>query len=158
MRRLKWKSVIVCLTHGARLCLDTRKLRKNALAKLVQCDGTPVTDWSWTSPDTDSCWNKFHNFYQQHGLFNNNFSLAAPNKCKFAGYIYTSSLYQKKYSALGIQVKLKPGREAGMGRINEQKHMIHSKNDSSQETDNEDDKESEYDDEDSQQTDDENDN
>ena len=86
-----------------------------------------VTDWSWTSEASDSCWNKFHKFYQPHGLFNRNSSLAAPNKCKFASYIYTSPMYQKKYTALGIQVKLKGGREVGMGRNKESLHIVKSK-------------------------------
>jgi hypothetical protein len=50
--------------------------------------------------------------------------LSAPNKCKFAAYVYTSTLFQKKYAALGITVTLKPGREAGMGRLNEKLHIV----------------------------------
>jgi hypothetical protein len=125
MRRLKWKSVTLCPRHGVRLCTEARKPREECSPSLVQLDGTPVTDWSWTCQTTDSCWNKFHNFYQPHGLFNKNFSLAAPSKCKFVAYIYTSNLYQKKYAALGITVKLKSGREVGMGRINEGQHIVH---------------------------------
>jgi hypothetical protein len=34
---------------------------------------------------------------------------------KFANYVYTSPLYQKKYSALGIEVTVKSGKTAGMG-------------------------------------------
>jgi hypothetical protein len=36
-------------------------------------------------------------------------------------------MYQKKYTALGIQGKLKGGREVGMGRINESLHIVKSK-------------------------------
>ena len=86
-------------------------------------DNSPVTDWSWTCRADDSCWNKFHNFYQPHGLCNKHFSLAAAT-CKFSGYVYTSPLYQKKYAALGISVTKKRGREAGMGRINERDHIV----------------------------------
>jgi hypothetical protein len=127
MRRLRWKSVTLCPKHGVHLCTEPRKPRQECSPQLVKEDGSPVTDWSWTCQTTDSCWNKFHNFYQPHGLFNNNFSLAAPNKCKFAAYVYTSTLYQNKYAALGIQVKLKSGRVAGMGKINERLHVVNPK-------------------------------
>ncbi len=57
---------------------------------------TPVTDWSWTCPDEKSCWDKFHEFYLPNKLFNTYFYINnAENMCKFAGYVYSSTLYQK---------------------------------------------------------------
>ncbi len=127
LRSLKWKSVTLCPKHGVRLCTEVRKPRQECLPLLIKEDKSPVTDWSWTCPTTDSCWNKFHTFYQPLGLFNSNFALAASTKCKFSSYIYTSPLYQKKYASLGIQVKLKAGRVAGMGKVNEKLHIVRSK-------------------------------
>jgi hypothetical protein len=40
----------------------------------------------------------------------------AEKKCKFSQFIYTSSLHQKKYRALGIEIRC-------MGRIREDIHM-----------------------------------
>jgi hypothetical protein len=71
----------------------------------------------------DSCWNKFHTFYQPQGLFNTKFSLTSSEKVKFAYYVYTSTLYQKKYAALGIEVTVKTGKIAGIGRFNERLHI-----------------------------------
>ena len=51
----------------------------------------------------------------------------SPQKCKFAGVIYTSSLHQLKYEALGVEVKLKKGNSSGVGRINEKVHIVTSK-------------------------------
>jgi hypothetical protein len=124
MRRFKWKSVTVCTTHGVRLCTEMRQIRSDCEPKLHKLDGTPVTDWQWTCQSNDTCWNKFHNFYLPKGLFNNNFSLSSPKKCKFAGVIYTSTLHQLKYEALGVPVKVKIGRNAGVGRIDEKIHMM----------------------------------
>jgi hypothetical protein len=47
----------------------------------------------------------------------------AQNKCKFSQCIYTSSLHQKKYHALGIEITCKPGKSVGMGQIREDIHM-----------------------------------
>jgi hypothetical protein len=33
-------------------------------------------------------------------------------------------LYQKKYTALGIEIKNKTGKGIGMGRINETEHIV----------------------------------
>ena len=107
MWRFKWKSVTICNIHGVRLCTEVRQVQSQCEPKLYKVDGTPVTDWGWTSETTDTFWNKFHDYYQPLGLFNNNFSLASPAKCKFAGVIYTSPLHQLKYEALGVQVKVK---------------------------------------------------
>jgi hypothetical protein len=86
-------------------------------------DGTPVTNWKGTCETIDTCWNKFHDFYLPEGLFNNNFSLASAQKCKFAGVIYTSALHQLKYEALGVPINIKKGNIAGVGRINEKVHI-----------------------------------
>jgi hypothetical protein len=67
---------------------------------------------------------KFHEFYLPEGLFNNNFSLGSPQKCKFAGVVYTPPLHQLKYEALGVEVNLKRGNTAGVGRINEKVHIV----------------------------------
>jgi hypothetical protein len=101
-----------------------RQIRSDCEPKLHKLDGTPVTDWKWTCQSNDTCWNKFHNFYLPKGLFNNNFSLSSPKKCKFAGVIYTSTLHQLKYEALGVPVNVKMGRNAGVGRIDEKIHMM----------------------------------
>jgi len=47
----------------------------------------------------------------------------AEKKCKFSQFIYTSSLHQKKYRALGIEIRCKPGKSVGMGRIREDIYM-----------------------------------
>jgi hypothetical protein len=46
---------------------------------------------------------------------------------KFAGVIYTSSLHQMKYEALGVEVKLKKGNTSGVSRLNEKVHIVTSK-------------------------------
>jgi hypothetical protein len=104
-----------------------RQVQSQCEPKLYKVDGTPVTDWGWTSETTDTFWNKFHDYYQPLGLFNNNFSLASPAKCKFAGVIYTSPFHQLKYEALGVQVKVKKGNATGVGRIDERIHIGTSK-------------------------------
>jgi hypothetical protein len=123
MRKPKWKSVMVCPTHGVRLCLEVREKRENSLPTIRRKDGSVVTDWSWTCETTDSCWNKFHKFYLPQGLFNNNFSFASADKVRFSHYLYISPLYQKKYAALGIPVHLKKGNQTGVGKIDEQWHL-----------------------------------
>jgi len=113
-----------CPKHGVRLCLEEREERKHSLPLLRKKDGSPVTDWSWTCETKDSCWNKFHNFYLPQGLFNSKFSLSSSESVKFANYVYTSPLYQKKYAALGIKVTVKNGKNAGVGRMDENWHMV----------------------------------
>jgi hypothetical protein len=75
------------------------------LPKLVKLDGTPITDYSWTCPTRDSCWMKFHNFYQQYGLFNNKGINIYDSTMKFGSICYASDLY-KKNTALGIDVEV----------------------------------------------------
>lgn len=117
-RKKKWKSVMMCSRHGVRLCVDVRKKRSDVEPKLKRTDGKDVTDWSWTCNENKSCWDKFHQYYQPQGLFNNHFYVnGAANKCKFSGYQYTSKLYQKKYAALGIKMKRKDSKK----RINDGK-------------------------------------
>jgi len=123
LRKPKWKSVTLCPKHGVRLCTEVRQERRNCLPTITKRDGSEVTDWSWTCDTVDSCWNKFHNFYAAQGLFNKKFSLASSGKVKFANYVYTSPLYQKKYTALGIPITVKKGRTAGVGYFDEQMHI-----------------------------------
>lgn len=124
MRPHKWKSVMCCSRHGIRLCTEGRMSRKNSEPTLFKLNGSKVTDWSWTTDSDLSCWDKFHSFYQPEGLFNSNFYVnVEQKKCKFAQCIYTSPLHQKKYNALGIEVKCKPGKSAGMGRIRMDIHL-----------------------------------
>jgi len=124
MRGFKWKSVTLCPNHGARLCTDARKSREESEPKLIKKDGSPVTDWDWTCQSEDTCWNKFHDFYLPNGLFNNNISLSSSQKCKFAEFVCSSDLYQKKYAALGIPVKRKNGKTFGKGLIQDKVHMV----------------------------------
>ncbi len=86
-------------------------------------DGSAVTDYSWTCPDEASCWTKFHDFYEPKGLFTKQKLNLNEQKVRFGGVVYTSELYQKKYAALGIEVKKKNGNTKGMGRINLKDHM-----------------------------------
>jgi hypothetical protein len=132
MRPFKWRSVMLCGKHGVRLCTEVVKPRQHCLPTLTKKDGTLVTDWSWTCrTEGRSCWAKFHEFYQPHGLFNSYFYVDRVGKAsKFSQCIYTSPLYQKKYTALGIEVKEnKSGKGIGMGRINERDHVVPMKSD-----------------------------
>lgn len=113
----------LCPKHGVCLCTEVREERQKCLPANTKTDGHFVTDWSWTCNTMDSCWNKFHTFYQPQGLFNTKFSLTSSEKVKFAYYVYTSTLYQKKYAALGIEVTVKTGKIAGIGRFNERLHI-----------------------------------
>jgi len=111
----KW-TVIFCSRHSVRLCTQRRDSRKDSEPTLVQVDGSPVTDWTWTHNSSLSCWEKFHKFYEPEGLFNDYFfANEVEKKCKFSQCIYTSSLHQKKYCALGIEIRCKPGKSIGMG-------------------------------------------
>jgi hypothetical protein len=56
MRREKWKGVVLCSKHGVRLCTEIHKPRAESDPKLTKEDGTYVTDFSWTSNSTSSCW------------------------------------------------------------------------------------------------------
>jgi hypothetical protein len=123
LRKPKWKSVTLCPRHGVCLCTEVRQERRKCLPIITKTDGSIVTDWSWTFDTTDSCWNKFHKFYQLQGLFNTKFTLTLTERVKFAIYVYTSPLYQKKYCALGIEVTVKSGKTAGMGRFDERLHI-----------------------------------
>ena len=90
---------------SARALPSIPRVLQEVLATLNKKDGTAVTDWSWTCQVVDTCWNKFHNFYQPQGLFNTNFCLESSGKVKFSNYAYASTLYKKKYDALGIKIK-----------------------------------------------------
>jgi len=69
MRREKWKGVVLCTKHGARLCTQIHGPRNTSEPTLVKVDGTDVTDFSWACNYTGSCWNKYHDFYEPQGLF-----------------------------------------------------------------------------------------
>jgi hypothetical protein len=93
--------------HGVRLCIESSPPRALAEPKIYMVDGKEVTDFSWTYPDEGSCWHKFHQFYLERSLFNNKQIDLSRNKIKFGSTIYTSELYQKKYEALGVEIKKK---------------------------------------------------
>jgi hypothetical protein len=62
-------TVIICLVHSARLCAQAPPSVTEAGLVRVD-DGAPVTDFSWACPNPDwSCWNEFHNFYLDRGLW-----------------------------------------------------------------------------------------
>ena len=125
MRPFKWRSVAFCSKHGVWLCTEIVKPRQECLPHLQKNDGTRVSDWSWTCPAETRCWVKFHEFYLPHGLFISYFYVDnTQQSCKFSQCIYTSPLYQKKYTALGIEIKNKTGKRIGMGRINEKEHIV----------------------------------
>jgi hypothetical protein len=95
---------MLCGKHGVRLCMEIVMPRQQSLPTLTK-NGTLVMDWSRTC-HTKGGWAKFHEFYQPHGLFNSYFYADRVGKAfKFLQCIYTSPLYQKKYAALGIEVK-----------------------------------------------------
>ncbi len=63
--------------------------------------GEEVTDFSWIC-EKGSCWNKFHDFNMDQGLFGpTKINLNEKRLC-FAGVKYTSEFHQKKYAAFGI--------------------------------------------------------
>jgi hypothetical protein len=99
---------MLCSRHGVRLCMDSREPRAECEPKNIRADGGLNTDWSWKCSTNKSCWEKFHEFYQPAGLFNNYFIVdKEKKKCKFAQYSYSSSLYMQKYKALGININRK---------------------------------------------------
>jgi hypothetical protein len=100
-RKPKWKSVMLYRTHGICLCMEIREEHENCKPSLKRKDGTAVKDFSWTCQTMDTCWNKFHQYYQPKGLFNSNFFLESKDKVKFVSYAYGLELYQKKYAAIG---------------------------------------------------------
>jgi hypothetical protein len=61
--------VNICLAHSARLCTQPHPPVADAGPVRVD-DGEPVTYFSWACPNADwSCWNTFHNFYLQKGMW-----------------------------------------------------------------------------------------
>jgi len=71
LKKPTWKDVVMSAAHGVRLCLKVHPPRSMVQPALIKCDGSDVTDFSWTSPETASCWDKLHSFYAGHGLFSN---------------------------------------------------------------------------------------
>jgi hypothetical protein len=112
----------MCAVHGVRLCLKVHPPRSMVQPESIKCDGSDVTDFSWTSPETASCWDKFHIFYAGHGLFSNKNMDLTQKKFKFGAVQYSSNLYQKKYVALGISVKKKGLKSKGVGLIMTSNH------------------------------------
>jgi hypothetical protein len=96
MRREKWKGVVLCSKHGIHLCTEIHGPRSELEPKLTKVDGTSVMDYSWTCNSTSSCWNKFHDFYEPHGLIIMCKIDVTGDKLKFGAYANTSDLYQKK--------------------------------------------------------------
>ena len=74
-----------------------------------------------------SCWTKFHEFYEPQGLFTKKQINVSERKIKFGCPVYTSPLYQKKYTALGIVVNSNDQRKKKMGVINPKVHMGNEK-------------------------------
>jgi hypothetical protein len=101
MRKPKWKGVVMCMSHGVRLCTG---IMPPSLPELYQVYGEKVIDYSWTCPTKTSCWNKFHDYYLPKKLFSKKEINLSENTIKFGYFIYSSELYQKKYKALGIEV------------------------------------------------------
>ena len=122
LKKPKWKDVVICPRHGVRLCLTVQPPRQSMLPALIKRDGSDVTDYSWTCEETASCWDKFHSFYSQHGLFNSKNLDLNQKRIKFGAVQYTSDLYQKKYAALGITIKKKGRNSKGVGLIVAAKH------------------------------------
>jgi hypothetical protein len=94
-------TVNVCLAHSARLCTKSHPQVADAgLARID--DAEPVTNYSWVCPNSEwLCWNKFHNFYLQKGLWSNRASLVNEksqrlNFCRRQ----TSSLLNKNNNAV----------------------------------------------------------
>ncbi|MGH7955186.1 MAG: hypothetical protein ACREOZ_04420 [Gloeomargaritales cyanobacterium] len=56
-RKLRQKDVIVCQSHGVRLCLRSDPPRSEDEPSLKNIEtGVPLSDWSWICPNTsDSC-------------------------------------------------------------------------------------------------------
>jgi hypothetical protein len=106
-RKDKWRGVVICNNHGIRLCTSIHKARKDSDPKLVTKRGTPVTDWSWTADYEESCWKKFHHFYEPKGLFNRKVVNISDGTIKFGTVNYSSDLYQKKYAAMGYKSSTK---------------------------------------------------
>jgi hypothetical protein len=106
-RKDKWRGVVICNNHGIRLCTSIHKARKDSDPKLVTKRGTPVTDWSWTADYEESCWKKFHHFYEPKGLFNRKVINISDGTIKFGTVNYSSDLYQKKYAAMGYKSSTK---------------------------------------------------
>lgn len=69
LKKPKWMDIVLCPTHGAQLCLGVSLLCIMVSLQWVKIDGSEVTDYSWTCREIASCWDKFHKFYAEHGLF-----------------------------------------------------------------------------------------
>jgi len=122
LKKPKWKDVVICPLHKVRLCLSVQPPRSLSLPALIKRDGSDVTDYSWTCEETASCWDKFHTFYSKHGLFSSKNIDLNQKKIKFGAVQYSSELYQKKYTALGIEITKKGKNSKGVGLIVAAKH------------------------------------
>jgi len=117
LKKPKWKDVVLCPSHGVRLCLAISPPRAMVLPHLIKTDGADVTDLSWTCEESASCWDKFHSFYAAQGLFSCKNVDLSRKKIKFGAVQYSCELYQKKYAALGITVKKKGIHSKGVGLV-----------------------------------------
>jgi hypothetical protein len=98
-------TVNISLAHSSRLC--ARIHPPVTEAGLVRVDaGAPVTDFSWACPIPDwSCWNKFHNFYLEKGIWPSRAGLVNEEKQRLDFCCrHTSSLLNRmKNEAMGIK-------------------------------------------------------
>jgi hypothetical protein len=79
-KEVRYNPVNIFLAHSDRLCTQTHPPVIEAGLVRVD-DGAPVTDFSWACPNPDwSCWNKFHNFYLEKGLWSSHAGLVNEEK------------------------------------------------------------------------------
>jgi hypothetical protein len=98
-------TVNISLTHSARLCIWTHLPVIEAGLVMVD-DGAPVTDFSWACPNPDwSCWNKFHNFYVEKGIWSSRAGLVNEEKqcLDFCCWHTPSLLNRTTNEAMGIE-------------------------------------------------------
>jgi hypothetical protein len=98
-------TVNVCLAHYSRL--RTKSYPPVADAGLTRIyNAEPVTDYSWACPKSDwSCWNNFHNFYLQKGMWSHQAGLVNKRSQRLEScHQQTSSvLNRKKNDTMGLE-------------------------------------------------------
>jgi hypothetical protein len=98
-------SVKNCLTHSSRLyTYPPPPVAEPGPARVD--NGEPVHDFSWACPNTDwSCWNKFHDFYLEKGMWSLRAGLVQEeHTCLDCCRCQTSSEPNRmKYEAMGIE-------------------------------------------------------
>jgi hypothetical protein len=98
-------TVNMCLAHSARLCTKSHPPVADAGLTRID-DAEPVTDYSWVYPNSEwLCWNKFHNFYLQKGLWSNRAGLVNEKlqRLNFCCRQTSSLLSRKKNAAIGLE-------------------------------------------------------